>query len=409
MSFLAGNTRVHLSAYSDDEKVDAKQLYYAIKKPIQDLATWVAPLNIDHYYFTFYITPSAKETHFHTEQFGGMASDNSSFFVLPRIKNAERFKKVLRRVACHEFLHLVTPYALHAENISRGALVGDQEMSQHLWLYEGVTEYFTLLFLAQHGYITEETFFEELGEKIGMMHQFPDVSLTKLSKEVFKPKHRKQYGNIYLKGAITAFALDMQLRYLQLDGAKVPSSLHQWILELRNQYGPEKSFSEEKFIAELSAIHPEISDYFEQYILDDKAPPYDFSLRMLGMEYHDLYVDEVGTYGYFFTLPDYKKGQLYFSKVKDNPLGVRNGDILSEINGTVIKTNNYKEHKHLLYDARPGDAIKVKVKRKNAAGEYRPVHLQAIAKLYKIRERFAIRPIPSAPAMTQQIRESLFK
>jgi predicted metalloprotease with PDZ domain len=39
-------------------------------------------------------------------------------------------------------------------------------MSEHLWMYEGVTEYFANLFQINQGLITEDEFYTRISEKV---------------------------------------------------------------------------------------------------------------------------------------------------------------------------------------------------------------------------------------------------
>jgi predicted metalloprotease with PDZ domain len=48
-------------------------------------------------------------------------------------------------VVSHEFFHIVTPLSIHSKEI-QDFDYNDPKMSQHLWMYEGVTEYFANLF-----------------------------------------------------------------------------------------------------------------------------------------------------------------------------------------------------------------------------------------------------------------------
>jgi predicted metalloprotease with PDZ domain len=44
----------------------------------------------------------------------------------------------------HEFFHIVTPLSIHSKEIQDFDY--NDKMSEHLWMYEGVTEYFANLF-----------------------------------------------------------------------------------------------------------------------------------------------------------------------------------------------------------------------------------------------------------------------
>ena len=75
---------------------------------------------------------------------GALEHGNSSFYVLPDFGDST-FTSMIKRVALHEFMHIFTPLNLHSEQIGNFDYV-EPKMSKHLWLYEGVTEYFANLF-----------------------------------------------------------------------------------------------------------------------------------------------------------------------------------------------------------------------------------------------------------------------
>ena len=74
-----------------------------------------------------------------------------------QILEIPHFTSMIKRVALHEFMHIITPLNLHSEQIGNFDYV-DPKMSKHLWLYEGITEYFANLILVRSDLITEREF-----------------------------------------------------------------------------------------------------------------------------------------------------------------------------------------------------------------------------------------------------------
>jgi predicted metalloprotease with PDZ domain len=68
----------------------------------------------------------------------------------------EELVKSMMDVVSHEFFHIVTPLTIHSKEI-QDFDYNDPKMSEHLWMYEGVTEYFANLFQINQGLIDEET------------------------------------------------------------------------------------------------------------------------------------------------------------------------------------------------------------------------------------------------------------
>ena len=75
-------------------------------------------------------------------------------------------------------------------------------MSKHLWLYEGITEYFANLILVRSDLITEREFFSDrIKSKISRSKRYPEkkISFTEMSKNVFDKKYVVIIGK-YMKG-----------------------------------------------------------------------------------------------------------------------------------------------------------------------------------------------------------------
>ena len=74
----------------------------------------------------------------------GLEHSQSTLILLRCPLNVEAMTMNVYGIASHEFFHTVMPLALHSEEIQNYDF-SNPEMSQHLWLYEGMTEYFTRL------------------------------------------------------------------------------------------------------------------------------------------------------------------------------------------------------------------------------------------------------------------------
>ena len=86
-------------------------------------------------------------------------------------------------------------------------------MSQHLWMYEGVTEYFANLFQINQGLITEEEFYTRMSEKIEHANAMNDtMPFTTMSANVLTEPYKEQYLNVYEKGALIGMCLDIIIR-----------------------------------------------------------------------------------------------------------------------------------------------------------------------------------------------------
>ena len=80
-------------------------------------------------------------------------------------------KEYLTDVVSHEFFHTLTPLNVHSEQIHYFNY-NEGIMSQHLWMYEGTTEYFANLFQVQQDLITADEFYTRISEKIDLAKRY---------------------------------------------------------------------------------------------------------------------------------------------------------------------------------------------------------------------------------------------
>jgi len=74
-----------------------------------------------------------------------------------------------------------------------------------------------------------------------------DLSFTEMSKNVLVPTMKKQYPNVYEKGALMAMCLDVIIR----DKSNGKRGILSVMGELSKIYGPTKPFDDESFIPEF--------------------------------------------------------------------------------------------------------------------------------------------------------------
>lgn len=354
-----GETKIRIAAYSESGKVTTRTLYYDLKKVVESVGDFMGSLPLEEYTFVLYFANPALTASSGLAQYGGLMCGNSSFYLLPEIKNGKRLKKIVQRIASHELLHLLTPHSLHSEKVHLAGF-GHQEMSKHLWLYEGVTEYFTLLSLLRSELIGETEFFAEISKKLKTVESFPRHSLTQMSERIFSPKYQYDYNYLYQQGALTAFAMDIEIQRLTEGNKNLPSIIQQ----LSKKYGVSESFGEDQLFAEMVQLsHPKMETFIEEYIEGKKALPLQELATAIGMNYSKEYIEEAGTFGHFSLFPDYKKGLVRFRNVRQNELNLINGDVLLSIGNTSIKTSNINDYLSLLYDPPPKTPIELIVMR----------------------------------------------
>lgn len=118
--------------------------------------------------------------------------------------------QTIRDIAAHEFFHILTPLNIHSEQIHDFDYI-QPEMSKHLWLYEGVTEYAAGHMQVKYGLMDLPTYLDVLRSKMANASSYQDLlPFTQMSEEVLE-KYQDQYGNVYEKGALIGLCLDIAL------------------------------------------------------------------------------------------------------------------------------------------------------------------------------------------------------
>ena len=111
----------------------------------------------------------------------------------------------------HEFMHILTPLNLHSEIIHTYNFAVPTP-SEHIWLYEGVTEWASNIMQLRSGLMNIEEFLKEITRKLNVNDQFDmDISLSRMGLESYTPEGNSQFINFYHRGALTAALLDVRL------------------------------------------------------------------------------------------------------------------------------------------------------------------------------------------------------
>ena len=254
----------------------------------------------------------------------------------------ERLEQAMVDVVSHEFFHIVTPLNVHSKEVQYFDF-NSPKMSQHLWMYEGTTEYFANLFQIQQGLIDETEFYKRMMEKISNAKGYNDaMSFTEMSKNVLVEPYKTEYANVYEKGALINMVLDITLRELS-NGEK--SVL--WLMkELSRKYGDMTPFEDEKLIDEIVAMtYPEVRSFFDAHVVGDTPIDYNSYFAKVGL-ISDTVEQSCGRFFLDQEVPFIdadpsndnaifvRKGISLSSFLVD--LGAQGGDIIKSINGTPV-------------------------------------------------------------------------
>jgi predicted metalloprotease with PDZ domain len=253
---------VEIYTYSKTDKIQSAQLLGAMNGTLQAAGRFLGRLPVERYTFLF---------HFEDKPAGAWEHSLSSEYVLAESEFTDSLGRYLTDIAAHEFFHVVTPLNIHSEIIEQFNFVTPVP-SQHLWLYEGTTEWAAHAMQLRSGLKSPETYLKKIVEKMLIDRTAFDstYSLRDLALTSYSDSGSKQYGNIYMRGALTAGLLDIRLLELS-DGAR---GLQDLIGELTRKYGKRRAFPEATLVDTLVAMtYPEVREFFDRYVWESERLP----------------------------------------------------------------------------------------------------------------------------------------
>jgi predicted metalloprotease with PDZ domain len=266
-------TAVDIFTYSKTGAVESEQILNAVRDILTAAADFLGELPVDRYAFLF---------HFEDVSMGAWEHSYSSTYTFAEADFAMLLQQELASIVAHEFLHIVTPLNIHSEIIEQFNFVAPTP-SEHVWLYEGATEWMAQISQVRGGVIDPETYLARLSGKLRADAGYdPEWSISDMSLKSYSAKGQQEWGNIYQRGAIVAGLLDLEI----LSRSQGRRGLREVLLELASTYGPDTAFGEAGFFDEITAMtYPDIRPFFERYIRDTEPLPLSELFAHVGVAY----------------------------------------------------------------------------------------------------------------------------
>ncbi len=343
------NTIIDVYTYSKKGLIKSDYLLSGIEDILSAQSQFTQGLPVERYVFLF---------SFEDFSAGAWEHNYSSFYVFEDDTLNERYMSELRSTAAHEFFHVITPLHIHSE------LIADFNyekpvMSQHLWFYEGVTEWASDILQMRDYLISIDDFLSQVSNKLSINDGF-DQNLTLTELGVKAVEKQDQYFNIYNKGAVVAALLDIRL--LELSNGK--KGLRELILDLLKKYGAEKSISENNFFNDLANMtHPEIGDFIKNYISGTGKLPVKDYFEKLGIEYTEFAGYDSSRVGIGFGIGFVDNNFVVTNVGPQNVGKLQSGDILYKFEGEEITLQNIQQIAVKINSLKLGETINFTVKR----------------------------------------------
>ncbi|HSP87891.1 MAG TPA: PDZ domain-containing protein [Ignavibacteriaceae bacterium] len=372
-SIIISDTKVNVYTYSKTGLIKSSHILSSVTDVLNAVDDFTDGLPVDHYTFLF---------HFEDVTNGAWEHSYSSVYVYREDTLTNQFLNSIRDIVSHEFFHIVTPLNIHSELVEEFNFE-KPVMSQHLWLYEGVTEWASDILLLRDSVTSLDEYLYKFQLKLANADNYDkSISLTTLG--INSTELSNQYPNIYEKGAIVGALLDIRL--LELSQGK--QGLREVINKLSESYGPDESFSEENFFNEFADLtNPEIKYFFDNYIKGADPLPVKEYFEKLGIEYSEEgYPDSsqlslgvsIGYNGKFIILN--------VGKESPNYNAIQAGDLIEKIEDDTLTLNNVQTILHRINTTKKiGERLKITILRDD-----KPFDVELILSPRRIKHSFSI-------------------
>ncbi len=267
---------VLVACHSTSGKAIAHDVAKDIRPLLADQRAYLGgTLPVKDYTFLIYHHPTLEEGSMMGD---GLEHSSSTVVLLCMPLDPQMIAHSVYGIASHEFFHTILPLSVHSEEIANYDFNAPR-MSRHLWLYEGMTEYFAIHMPIKQGRRSVEEFLGVLKGKIEHMRRFPDeIALTDLSRQAMD--RQEQYYNFYLKGTLFCMGLDITLR----ERSKGTYGVQQLVQDLQREYGPGKPFKDEELFATIERLTgPDIGVFLQRHLNEPSVLPVEEWLGKAGI------------------------------------------------------------------------------------------------------------------------------
>ncbi|WP_420401104.1 peptidase M61 [Flagellimonas sp.] len=361
--FMVGDIKIVLSVFSPNGVHTAKEIKETVHKMMLAQKEYLGDLDsTPRYDVLLYLSDTEKEDS--PKGFGALEHHTSTVVVLPENMQPEALAESMIDVVAHEFFHIVTPLSVHSEDVHYFDY-NEPTFSKHLWLYEGVTEYFAQHFQVYEGLIDEPEYFSRTTQKInGSRSNYDDsMSFTQMSENILESPYKENYANVYLKGALIGMCVDILMR----ENSNGQRSLRSLMAELSAKYGKNRPFVDDNLVAEITAMtYPAVGEFLTTHVKGTTPIDYDTFFEKVGLHFGEAKVETnyIQNAGNLIVGADREKGGIKFNDlVTNNSFWTENGaqpnDLFKSINGTEVNLANANQVFGEVFSWKPGKEIEV--------------------------------------------------
>ena len=294
----------------------------------------------DYHFLFYYIDGERVGGAFKTFGMGSaLEHNNSSVYYFGDGPHFDSLYRNYDHIVTHEYYHTITPLTLHSQKIAEFNFA-KPDMSKHMWLYEGATDYLSAMVNANSDLTKSIT--ANMNESASYAESRKDRSMTESSENIIKSNMFDfvgkilQLGNFYAKGKLVCFAIDMEL----IKRSQGKLRFLDVLLKLRQDHS-DKIIDDNKMLDLLTEYtYPEMRAYFERYIEGDEMVPFVDYFDKLGWIYSPK-GEKVVSYAKGLKIFYNFDQELYkINSVKRNTLGLKKGDFILTVNNQPASREN---------------------------------------------------------------------
>ena len=365
-TFTVDGMQVVFSVYSPNGVHSAKELLPDLEKTMRAQKAFLGSINTNKRYTVLLYLSDGKND---AKGFGALEHHTSTTVVFPEKMDTEGLGEQLKDVVSHEFFHTVTPLSIHSKEIQYFDY-SNPKMSKHLWMYEGVTEYFANLFQVNQGLIDADEFYERMAGKINNASTLNDtMPFTEMSANVLVEPYKDQYLNVYEKGALIGMCIDIIIR----EKSNGERGILDLMKKLSKEYGVNKPFNDDELFGKITQLtYPEVGAFLNTYVAGKTPIPYEEYFTKMGVTKAKVQIpanpflkDQKTP---FITVNPSTKEIVIVPSTELNSfmttLGLKGGDIIESFNDKAYNLDNIYDLIMLSQTWKTDDVISVKIKRK---------------------------------------------
>jgi predicted metalloprotease with PDZ domain len=365
-TFTVDGMEIFFSVYSPTGVHTAKSLLPYLEKTMRAQKAFMGSINSNkRYTVLLYLSDYNKND---AKGFGALEHHTSTTVCFPEAMPTEALGEQIKDVVSHEFFHIVTPLSIHSKEIQYFDYT-NPKMSEHLWMYEGVTEYFANIFQVNQDLIDADEFYQRISGKITNASALNDtMSFTEMSANVLVEPYKAQYLNVYEKGALIGMCIDIIIR----EKSNGQRGILDLMKKLSQEYGVDKPFNDKELFAKIVQLtYPEVGDFLNIHVAGTTPIPYEVYFAKMGVSKQKMsipgnpFLKDMSTP--FITVNPTTKEILVIpgSDLNDfmTNLELKGGDVITSINDKVYNLDNIYEMIMESQNWKTDDAISFKIKR----------------------------------------------